>query len=190
VTSRIREGRAGDVADAAGLSPPSAGKFAKRLLSTMLLFGVIGALVSSRFPIGLGLLLFFSDDEFVEWVLRKLGIRLVPDTLGGEFIKCLAFMAGWAALLFYWKDSAPAWLISGAAPHPLWPVVAGTALVCAVAKLLSAAIVRKGLPWAGIAIAPGGFVSGGAELLVLSAVLGLLVLLVSFTSIPDWLGNH
>jgi hypothetical protein len=78
--------------DAPGLSRPWGGKeFASHFILYMVFFGVIGFLLSSWFPIALGLLLFFTDDALIEWVLEKIGIRLVPDTLGSEFIKALVF---------------------------------------------------------------------------------------------------
>ena len=57
-------------------------EFANDFVSRMVVFGVIGLLFQSRFPICLGASLFLADDEFIEWMLQKIGIRLVPDTLG------------------------------------------------------------------------------------------------------------
>ena len=50
----------------------------------MLFFGVIAGLLRSRFPIDLGLFLFFTNDGLIEWGLRKVGIRLVPQIAGRD----------------------------------------------------------------------------------------------------------
>jgi hypothetical protein len=85
--------------------------FAKFIIC-MAFFGAIGALAGSLFPICLGLFLFFTDEDFVQWAFGALGIRLEPDTVGTEFVKSLVFLIGVAALISYWKDAAPAWLAS------------------------------------------------------------------------------
>jgi hypothetical protein len=78
----------------------------------MLFFGVIAGLLRSRFPIGLGMFLFFTNDGLIEWVLRKVGIRLVPDSLGATFVTAFVWVAGASILFAPWKDSAPAWMSS------------------------------------------------------------------------------
>jgi hypothetical protein len=78
----------GHASDASGQSRPwSVVEYVVHFIFFMMFFGVVGYLWSSWFPIALGLFLFFTNDEFIEWTLHKVGIRLVPDTLGPEFIK-------------------------------------------------------------------------------------------------------
>src|SRR5258708_17638615 len=55
----------------------------------MLFFGVIAGLLRSRFPIGLGMFLFFTNDGLIERVLRKVGIRLVPPPPRSTFLQAL-----------------------------------------------------------------------------------------------------
>src|SRR5689334_15349611 len=69
------------------------------LVYCMLFFGVIAAVLQSRFPLDLGLFLFFTSEGLTEWVLRKVGIRLVPDSLGATFVKTFVWMAGLSILL-------------------------------------------------------------------------------------------
>jgi hypothetical protein len=158
---------AGASANAAKPSRPGGRQFAAHFITNMVFYSLIALLVSSRFPIDLGVFLFVADDAFIEWVFRKLGIRFVPDTPGPEFIKCLVFMTGWAVLLAHWTASAPAWLSPWIHPAPPWWLIAGTALFYAAAKLLATAIVKRWRARAGIAIAP----DGAASLLILGAVL-------------------
>ena len=158
--------------DASGQSKPQGVvEHAVRLMFSMIFFGVIGLWFSSWFPVALGLFFFFTNDEFIEWVLQKVGIRLVPDTLGPEFIKAFVFFTGLWALLIYWKDSAPAWLLP---PNASWPLVAGAALFCAALKVVSVAVVKKMLPQFGIEIAPGR--QSWAILVVLGMLIGLAIL--------------
>jgi hypothetical protein len=146
--------------------------YAVRFTFSMIFFGVIGFLFSSWFPVALGLFFFFTNDEFIEWMLQKVGIRLVPDTLGPEFIKAFVFFTGLWALLIYWKDSAPTWL--ELPPSASWSLVASAALFCAVLKLVAVAIVKKMLPPFGIEIAPGR--QSWAILIVLGVLIGLVLL--------------
>jgi hypothetical protein len=140
----------------------------------MIFFGAIGLLVSSWFPVTLGIFLFFTDDEFIEWVLWKVGIRLVPDTLGTEFIKAFVFLFGLSTLLIFWKESAPAWLSPWVPPSASWYVIGVGAFGCAALKIISVAIVRKLLPQFGIEIAPGR--QSLAILAVLGVPIGMVVL--------------
>jgi hypothetical protein len=140
----------------------------------MAIFGIIGFLVSSWFPIALGLFMFFTNDELIEWVLEKVGIRLVPDTLGPEFIKAFVFLFGLWILLASWKASAPEWLLPWIPPSASWYVIGGAALGCAVLKIISVVVVRGLLPRVGIAIAPGR--QSWAILIVLGALIGLMML--------------
>jgi len=114
---------------------------------SMAFFGAIGALSSSWFPISLGAVLFFTDEEFIEWALQAIGIRLVPDTLGPAFIKTFVFLVGWYGLLAYWRDSAPEWLYSWIPPGaPPWSFVGGAALLIAVLSTASTAVLTYLLP--------------------------------------------
>jgi hypothetical protein len=156
----------------------------------MLFFGVIAGLLRSRFPIGLGMFLFFTDDGLIEWALRKVGIRLVPDSLGATFVKAFVWVTGASILFAHWKDSAPAFLSSWLPPDMPWSSVAGAALGCAVLNAISTAFVRRVLPWVGIDIARDSLAWTATEGLVGFAMLGLLFLLLSTPMASDWLGGH
>ena len=150
-------------------------EYVKRFISCMIFFGAIGFLFSSWFPVALGLFLFFTDGEFIDWALRKVGIRLVPDTLGSEFVKALVFVFGSWILITYWKDSAPAWLLPWIPPSDAsWYLIGGAALFFAVLQIISVAVVRKLLPRFKIEIAPGR--QSWAILVVLGMLIGLLML--------------
>jgi hypothetical protein len=167
--------------DASSPSPWGVTEYVVHFISFMLLFGVTGFLFSSWFPIALGLFLFFTNDEFIGWMLQKVGIRLVPDTLGPEFIKAFVFLFGLWILLVYWKESAPAWLSPWLPPSASWYFIGGAAFGCAVLKITSVAVVRKLLPQFGIEIARGR--QDWAILVVLGMLIGLFMLaLLAFTS--------
>jgi hypothetical protein len=153
----------------------------------MLFFGVIAGLLRSRFPIDLGMFLFFTKDELIEWALRKIGIRLVPDSLGATFVTAFVWVAGASILFAHWKDAAPAWLSSWFPPNAPWSLIAGVALGCAVLNAISTAVVRKALPWAGIEIARDSLAWRG---LVLLAMLGFLLLFLSAPVVLDWFAGH
>lgn len=93
-------------------APEPSRKGGKDLLSDfmayMVLFGLIGLVFQSRFPLCLGAFFFFTDGEFVECVLRKAGIRLEPDAIGPDLIKGFVSLFGWFTLLASLKASAPA----------------------------------------------------------------------------------
>jgi hypothetical protein len=156
----------------------------------MLFFGVIAGLLRSRFPIDLGMFFFFTNDGLIEWVLRKVGIRLVPDALGATFIGAFVWVTGASILLAHWKDSAPAWLWSWLHPNMPWSLIAGAALGCAVLKAISTLLVRRVVPWVGLEIARDSLAWAIIEGLVGFAVLGLLFLLLSTPMVSDWLGGH
>jgi hypothetical protein len=145
----------------------------------MLVSGVIAGLLRSRFPIDLGLFLFLTNDRLIEWALRKVGIRLVPGSLGATFIEAFVWVTGASILLARWKDDVPSWLSSGFPSHSSWWLIAAAALGCAVLKAVATAFVRQALPWFGIELARDGLASTLAEGLVGFAVLGLLLLLPS-----------
>jgi hypothetical protein len=167
--------------DASSRSQWGVTDYVVHFISLMLLFGVIGFLFSSWFPIALGLFLFVTDDGFLQWVFWKVGIQLVPDTLGPEFIKAFVFLFGLWTLLAYWSDSAPAWLLPWIPPTASWYFIGGAAFGCAVLKIISVAVVRRLLPRVGIEITPGR--QGWAILVVLGMLIGLMMLtLLFFTS--------
>ena len=85
--------------------------------------------------------------------MRKVGIRLVPDSLGATFVKAFVWVTGASILFAHWKDSAPAWLSSWLPPDMPWAFIAGAALGWAVLEAISTAFVRRVLPWVGIEIA-------------------------------------
>jgi hypothetical protein len=159
----------------------------------MAFFGLIGAFFSSGFPIGLGLFLFFTNDEFIEWVLQKIGIRLVPHTLGSTFIRAFVFFTGLWALLAHWKESVPQWLSPWIPPAASWSLIGGVALFVAVATTISAAVVRQLLPRVGIEITPTRLGWAITEALIglgMLGMLGMLALLASTSMVSDWLGGH
>jgi len=169
------QGQAGQSSDASELSRPGRGlEYVKRLITDMIFFGVIGLLFSSWFPVALGLFLFFTDGKFIEWTLWKIGIRLVPDTLGPEFIKASAFFSGLCILLAYWRGSAPEWLSPWLPPSASWYFIAGIAFGIAILNVISVAVVRKLLPLFGIEIAPAR--QHWATLAAQGMVIGLIVL--------------
>src|SRR5262245_41206389 len=152
----VSHGQAGQPSAASTVLRPGRGiEYVLRLVFELIFFGAIGLLFSSWFPVALGLFFFFTNDEFIEWALWRVRIRLVPDTLGPEFIKAFVFLLGLWALLAYWKDAAPAWLSPWLPPDASWYFIAGAALGCASLKIISVAIVKKLLPRVGIGIAPG-----------------------------------
>src|SRR5260370_13183449 len=83
----------------------------------MLFFGVIAGLLRSRFPIGLGMFLFFTNDGLIEWVLRKVGIRLVPHSLGAAFVGAFLWGTGPSFMFAPLYEAAPAWVPSCVAPN-------------------------------------------------------------------------
>ena len=104
------QGRAADLSDASGRSRGSQWGALEYLVSfvfCMLFFGLIAALLRSRFPIDLGLFFFFTNDELIEWGLRKVGIRLVPESLGATFISAFVWLAGASLLSVRWRDPRP-----------------------------------------------------------------------------------
>jgi len=175
--SDTAQAQAGQSSDTSGRSPPWTGRdIVGQFTTYLLVFGLIGFFFSSRFPIALGLLLFLADDRFIEWTLQKVGIRLIPDTLGPEFIKAWVFLFGLSFLLAYWKDSAPAWLLPWFPPGDSWSFIVGGALACAVLQIISTAVVRRLLPQVGIEITPDR--QGWAILVVLGVLIGSLILAV------------
>jgi hypothetical protein len=133
---------------------------------------------------------FFTNDGLIEWVLRKVGIRLVPDLLGATFVKTVVWMTGASILLAHWKDSAPVWLSSWFPPNLHWSSIAGAALGWAVLNATSTAFVRTILLWVGIEIDRDGLAWTITEGLVGFAMLGLLFWLLSTPVVSGWLGGQ
>jgi hypothetical protein len=187
------QGPAADPSEASARSPRSPWGAMEHVVSFvfyMLFFGVIAGLLRSRFPIDLGMFLFFTNDGLIEWVLRKVGIRLVPDSSGAASINVFVWVTGASILFAHWKDSAPAWLSSWLPPDMLWPLIFGAAIGWSVLGAISTAFVRRVLPWVGIEIARDSLAWTITEGLVGFATLGLLFLLLSMPVFSNWLGGH
>lgn len=157
--------------------PPRAAVFLAKFIIYMVFFGFIGVLASSLFPVCLGLFLFFTADDFVEWVLETTGIRLVPHAPGPKFIKFFVFTFGWGLLLGSWRDSAPAWLEPLLPPKAPWPFFARAALLMAATAAIAAAVAGLLAPRAGDRSADEGLGRITAKFLI---GLGVLALLASF----------
>jgi hypothetical protein len=114
----------------------------------MLFFGAIAGLVHSRFAIDLGLFFFFTNDGMIEWALRKVGIRLVADSIGATFVTGFVWVTCASILFVRWKDQAPAWLSLRLPPTMSWSDIAAAALACAVLKLVSTAAARREVDFA------------------------------------------
>lgn len=168
--------------------PPRAVVFIAKFVLYMVFFGFIGALASSLFPICLGLFLFFTADDFIEWALETTGIRLVPHAPGPDFIKFFVFAFGWGLLLGSWRDSAPAWLEPLLPPKAPWPFFAGTALLMAATAAIAAAIAGLVAPRAKDQSAGESLGRRTAKFLICLVVLALLAGLDYSTSIVStWL---
>jgi hypothetical protein len=186
-------GPAADPAEASARSPgPEWGalEYVVSFMFHMLFFGIIAGFLQSRFPIDLGIFFFFTNDGLIEWVLRKIGIRLVPDSFGATFVEAFVWVTGASILLVHWKDSAPAWLSSWLPPQAPWSVIAGAALGCAALNAVSTAFVRRVLPWVGIEFAHDSLAWTITKGLAGFAVLGLLFLLLSMPVVADWLAGQ
>lgn len=130
-----------------GATQPDVARWTARFVVSMVFFGILSAVFSSRFPICLGVVLFITDEEFVAWAFESFGIRLVPDTVGAIFIKCIVFLIGWSILAASWKDAAPSWLSQQLPPGlPSWSVIAGSALAIAAISVASSALTTTLLP--------------------------------------------
>ena len=159
-------------------------------MSYMLFFGVIAGLLRSRFPIDLGMFFFFTNDGLIEWVLRKVGIRLEAGSLGATFVEAFVWITGASILLAHWQESVPAWRSLLPPTNAPWSLIAGAALGCAVLKAISTALARRVLRWVGIEIARDSLAWTITEGLAAFAMLGLLILLLSMPEISDWLRGH
>ena len=124
-------------------SPQRDGRYFLGLLTVYLVFFSLAGLVfSSQLPIDIGAFLLLTDGELIEWLLQKAGVRFVPGTLGREFIRVFAFLIGLWVLLFYWRDSAPAWLSPWLPPDASWSVLVGAAFAAAAFNTVRAAVRR------------------------------------------------
>jgi hypothetical protein len=129
-------------------------KYVSRFIGCMMFWGLVALVSSSSFPLALGLFFFCTDEAFVAWVLERIGIRLVPETLGPELINASVFLIGVWILLAHWKDAAPKWLLSWLPTADVsWSTLGLAALACAALKTASTAVIKKLLPRLGIAIA-------------------------------------
>jgi hypothetical protein len=144
----------------------------------MLFFGLIAGMVKSRFPIELGLFVFFTNNDLIAWAFRKVGIQLVSESLGANFISSFVWLTGAAILLLRWKESAPSWLSSIVPPDPpSWYFIAAMAFACALPSTVSTVLVRKLLPQLGINVAPDSMTWTIARGFILLGLLGLVLLL-------------
>jgi hypothetical protein len=173
----------GDVEDTSPqASQRSVGYYVSRFIAYLMIFGVIALFVGSRFPLDLGVFLFFTDDEFIVWVLGMIGIRLIPDTLGTNFVRFFVWLIGLALLLWVWSASAPTWLSLWLPSQPpagsWWWALAGVAAIIAVVETATTAVVKRLLPRLGIArdSLRWTLAQGSIGLLVLGAVIGLMSL--------------
>ncbi|OAF19585.1 hypothetical protein [Bradyrhizobium neotropicale] len=152
-------------------------------LGHVVLFGIIGLLFQSRFPLCLGLYSFFTDEERVEWAFRKIGIRFEPETIGPDLLKCFVSWLGWIWLLASWKDSAPAWLAPWMPPSASWSFVGGAAFVFAIVEAISTAMMRRTLPWLGLEIRPDSLGWTAIKFLAGACLLAALISFDNATSI-------
>lgn len=171
-------------------SDKSLKEYAADFIARMILFGLIGLVFQSRFPLCLGAFFFFTDGEFIEWVLRKAGIRFERDAIGPDLVKCFASWFGWGALLASWKASAPVWLLPWMPPSGSWGFIAATALMLAVVEAVAALIMRRALPWFGLRIRPDSPAWTPIQLLVGLALLAPVILFdYSTSTITRWLAG-
>ncbi|WP_284266367.1 hypothetical protein [Bradyrhizobium iriomotense] len=146
----------------------------------VLFFGLIAGVLRTRFPLDLGLFIFFTNDGMTEWALRKIGIRLVPGSLGETFVNAFVWGSGVSILFTHWKDAAPKWLVPFVLVDAPWFAIVGMAVGCALLKAISTTVVRRVLPWFGIKIAPDSRAWTIAYGVVGFAILGLVLLALSY----------
>jgi hypothetical protein len=162
------QGQAPVAPSASPTSQQSAGGYAKKLIRYAAFFGVIGILFRSWFPLALGAFMFFTDDQFIEWALGQVGIRIVPDTLGSQFIRTFVFLVGLGLLFAKWKDSMPAWLTPWLPFDASWPQLGAIAVAIALLALISARVTKSLLLRLGIERAPGTLTFAIDSLIVLA----------------------
>ncbi|MCP3476272.1 hypothetical protein NLM33_39320 [Bradyrhizobium sp. CCGUVB1N3] len=152
------------------------------LIFHVLFFGLIAGLLRTRFPLDLGLLIFFTNEGMTDWALRKVGIRLVPDSLGETFVHFFVWMTGASILLTHWKAAAPAWLVPLGLVDPPWSTIIGVAVGCAVLTAISTTVVRRVLPWFGIKLARDSLAWTITHGLVGFGILGVVLLVASYAA--------
>ncbi|WP_051389840.1 hypothetical protein [Bradyrhizobium sp. Ec3.3] len=145
----------------------------------VLFFGLIAGLLRTRFPLDLGLFIFFTSERMTEWALRKVGIRLVPDSLGETFVHSFVWGTGASILLTHWRAAAPAWLVPLGLVDPPWSMLVAMAVGCALLTAVSTAVVRRVLPWFGIRLARDSLAWTITYGLVGFAILGLVLLILA-----------
>jgi hypothetical protein len=171
-------------------SDKSAKEYVAEFFARMILFGLIGLVFQSRFPLCLGTFFFFTDGEFIEWVLGKAGIRFEPDAIGPDLVKCFASWFGWGTLLTSWKASAPIWLMLWMPPSGSWSFIGATALMLAIVEAIAAVIMRRALPWFGLRIMPDSLAWTPIQFLVGLGLLAPLILFdYSTSTITRWLAG-
>jgi len=145
----------------------------------VLFFGLIAGLLRTRFPLDLGLFIFFTSERMTDWALRKVGIRLVPDSLGETFVHSFVWVTGASILLTHWRAAAPAWLVPLGLVDPPWSMLVAMAVGCALLTAVSTAVVRRVLPWFGIRLARDSLAWTITYGLVGFAILGLVLLILA-----------
>ena len=190
--------RARSVPQPQAATPPAAPEPARRgakeyvtdFIARMILFGLIGLVFQSRFPLCLGAFFFVTDGEFIEWVLRKAGIRFEPDAIGPDLVRCFVSWFGWGTLLASWKASAPVWLMPWMPPNGSWSFIGATAVMLAIVEAIAAVIMRRALPWFGLRIRPDSLAWTPIQLLVGLGLLAPLILFdYSTSAITRWLAG-
>jgi hypothetical protein len=162
---------------AAEPSDKSAKEYVADFIARMILFGLIGLVFQSRFPLYLGAFFFLTDGAFVEWVLRKAGIRFVS-------------WFGWGTLLASWKASAPVWLMPWMPPNGSWSFIGATALLLGIIEAIASVIMRRVLPWFGLRIRPDSLAWTPIQLLIGLGLLAPLILFdYSTSTITRWLAG-
>jgi len=154
----------------------SIGYYVSRFIVYLIVFGFVALFAGSRFPLDLGVFLFFTNDEFIVWVLGRTGIRLVPDTIGTNFVSFFVWLIGLASLLAIWRASAPTWLASWLPPPAAWWILALVAGVMVTIDTATTTLIKKLFPRLGIArdSLRWNLIEGPIRLLVLGALIGLL----------------
>lgn len=172
-------------AGAAAPRPEGFSYYVSKLIVDAVLFGVISALLSSPLPLLIGAILFLTNDGFIAWLLRPVGIKLVPDSLGANFISAFVFLYVSWTLLTHWKNSLPAWLSAWLPPNFSWTFVIGGALGAALLACVVAGVTRL-LSWTGIDVRPDSVTGATVRAVIAFGILGLLYLLLSSPTVEAW----
>ena len=183
----VIEGLASPAGGAASAQPSPNGlsHYLAKLIVYAMVFGMVGVVTSSRLPLVIGTILFLSNDELIAWMLSKVGIRLVPDSLGANFISAFVFLTAAWVLLSYSRESLPAWLSEAVPANFSWALAGGGALGCAALAFVTTAAARL-LPCVGIHIRSDGLTGVIAQGLIGFGILGLLYLVLSTPTIAAW----